>query len=331
MTAHSSGAGRTACHRGHASRLIVAGVLILVGLTATGCATPKNPTTGSHTAPLALPTSSAIVVDDIPSLVVKVEAQPTGSPGSEAPISLIEYFLDAGMRHREEDLEIEQTTAACMQQAGWRYIPAPGTHDNDLLTVGDLQAYRSAYGYGVVSRVEGNKDGGPNLPIYASLSPNDRPRYLDALVGPDAGVPDADRDLPDLPPAGSPGCRSQAQRTVRLKLPRYDETLKAYLATNRIDKHPLLVEADRRWGECMKVRGFHLEDQDDLSRKINELGLGARPTHDVPAEEKRLAQADLACHLAVQWRTRRAVETALLVKISERFPRYAQQIKQLTG
>jgi hypothetical protein len=226
-----------------------------------------------------------------------------------------------GLTEEEFTARVEETQALiaeCMAAAGFEYIPV------DVKTIEAAQArmrtepgytrrtYKEKWGLGVTTRFDNpvrDTGLGPNLEIYEGLPEAERIAYERTLWGEN---PDADfaftLDEEDF--SDTDGCTREAVAQVFTKA----QLKGAYVNPKDlvIDADPRIVEAHRRWSECMHDAGYEYEyDQDEIIEeyqdRLDELlegddpstltGARAEALRKLQEEEIAVALVDLECQI----------------------------------
>jgi hypothetical protein len=253
-----------------------------------------------------------------------------GNTNGEAPLPGIKEF---GLTEEEFSAHVEKTQALiadCMAEAGFEYIPV------DVKTIEKAQlrmrkepgytrrTYKEKWGLGVTTRFDNpvrDTGLGPNLQIYRSLSKPDKLAYSRTLWGED---PNADfvftLDEEDFSSTG--GCTRKAVSKVFTPA-----QLKGSYVNPKdvlVDSDPRIVEAHKKWSECMHKAGYEYEeDQDEIieeyQKRLKELtegddprtltGARARALRKLQAEEIAVSLADLECQIKHTDDVYREVET----------------------
>jgi hypothetical protein len=251
--------------------------------------------------------------------VLGLPACSDSSPGSsEEPLPGIKEF---GLTEEQFAQHVEETQALiadCMSSAGFEYIPV------DVATIEAAQArvrtdpgytrrtYKEQWGLGVTTRLDNpvrDTGLGPNLDIYNALPETEKEAYFHALFGDD---PDADfaftLDEEDFSSTG--GCTREAVSQVftRAQLKGTYVNPKDVL----IESDPRIVEAERRWSECMREAGYEYEgDQDEIIEEFEErleeltdgndpatlTGARAEALRELQQEEIAVSLVDLDCQI----------------------------------
>jgi hypothetical protein len=253
----------------------------------------------------------------------------SGKQGGEAPLPGIKEFGLTEVAFAEHVEKSQALIAECMTAAGFEYIPV------DVKTVEAAQArvrtepgytrrsYKEKWGLAVTTRFDNpvrDTGLGPNLQIYNSLSKADKVAYNRTLFGED---PNADfvftLDEEDFSSTG--GCTRKAVSKVFTPT----QLKGAYVNPKDVlvDSDPRIVEAHRRWSECMHKAGYEYEyDQDEIieeyQERLEELTEGDDPRtltgprlkalRKLQAEEIAVSLADLECQLRHTDRVYRQVE-----------------------
>jgi hypothetical protein len=162
---------------------------------------------------------------------------PEAQGGRESPLAAYAGFghnpVADEARFAREERTRENRIAACMQQAGFFYTPAPAVVVNGTLT--REQAW---------AMVQNN----PNNRYLESLTPAQRTAYSMAL----AGVPDA-----NAPNGPIRGCIGQAHAEVPGVYAAYGRLLEPFermQAEILADSRTVAAEAD--WASCMRGQGY---------------------------------------------------------------------------
>lgn len=246
------------------------------------------------------------------------QASGTDEEGTELP-----GIKEFGLTEREFVDHIERTQsliAECMTDAGFEYIPV------DVKTIQAGQArvrtdpgytrrtYKEKWGLGVTTRFDNPPRDvglGPNLEIWQNLPPVDQEAYARTLWG----DPDTKFDFvfafdeEDFSETG--GCTREAVAQVFTKA-----QLKGTYVNPKdvlVENDPRIIEAEDKWTECMRERGYDYEDDQDeiieeYEERLEELLDGDDPaslTGQRKAALERLQQqeieaslADLECQIA---------------------------------
>ncbi|HYG72325.1 MAG TPA: hypothetical protein VEC15_08580 [Actinomycetota bacterium] len=219
-----------------------------------------------------------------------------------------------GFTEEEFADHIERTQALiaeCMAEAGFEYIPV------DVKTIEAAQArvrtepgytrrtYKEKWGLGVTTRFDNpvrDTGLGPNLDIYNSLPEAEQQAYFRALLGDNPNMDFAFAlDEEDFSDTG--GCTRQAVAQVFTKV-----QLRGNYVNPKdevIDSDPRIIEAHRRWAECMQAAGYDYEyDQDEIIEeyqdRLEELLDGDDPetlTGERAAALRQLQQEEIAVSL----------------------------------
>jgi hypothetical protein len=240
----------------------------------------------------------------------------------------VEAFLSGGKTRRQEEAEIEETTATCMRAAGWRYEPTATLFTGDLATIGDLRSYRAQSGYGMApTKLTLSAERDTNGDYLASLPPERRKAYLVSLHG--SSTPGDESGALVLPREDAKGCRHRAERHVRLGMPRYDERLQQFRRAARLPHHPALRNALTAWSSCMRGRGFAYSMPQEIVRELSRLwtqggaDVDEQTRRALLQRELEVARADVDCYVTAVHPVQRVLEQALLNRIAAAFPQYA--------
>lgn len=221
-----------------------------------------------------------------------------------------------GLTEREFVDHIERTQtliAECMTEAGFEYIPV------DVKTIEAAQArvrtdpgytrrtYKEKWGLGVTTRFDNPPRDvglGPNLEIWQNLPPADQEAYARTLWG----DPDTKFDFvfafdeEDFSETG--GCTRKAVSRVFTQV----QIKGAYVNPKDVlvENDPRVIEAQDRWTECMRGRGYDYEDDQDeiieeYEERLEELLDGDDPvslTGQRKAELERMQQQEIQVSLA---------------------------------
>ncbi len=238
--------------------------------------------------------------------------------------SLVQRVLGEGGAWDRRRAEVEQAVAACMDDAGWAYVPVP------VPEVLPPEEFQRRYGYGVTTGLGGDgRLGGdgpgepaptdPNQAYVESLSEQDRLAWYDALYGP---APE-----PGAPATAPGGCQGWAVRSVYGEVFFDDPTV-----TARLEALDARVAGDRRmrqarlaWRACMQRRGWVVDGPEAIVTRLQErldalgaeaVALGSDALRLLQDEERTIAAADVACHAEhvapVEAQVRREVEARFL-------------------
>ncbi|MGY1650625.1 hypothetical protein [Geodermatophilus sp. SYSU D01119] len=282
----------------------------------------------------------------------------TGTAEQTSPLS---EYLDAvyggdlspeeqERRFAEEQEQVEELVARCMQEQGFEYTPntqsATFVSSEDVEWEPDDRDWVSQYGYGAVNSpyneqpVPEEEYVDPNADYVASLSESEQTAFYEALSGP---VPDEE----DLAEDGSyeydwttAGCQGAAQHEVAGEDPSQSEEFASLFAA--IDElytstatWPGMADLDREWAECMDAAGHggHVTQADAQNSVHDELnaiyedvavsedgtstGEPDQAALDALAErEVELALADLGCREETDYRDR---STEITHEVEEQF------------
>lgn len=202
----------------------------------------------------------------------------------------------ASMDPEAQQLEIEEATAACMKEQGWEYIPVtyPDSYtefsDEDYLeqlkSQGNGNVYWTLYpnGNGEEGDLPTDEFVDPNTEYRESLSEEERIAYEGSLWGtPEeqeaAYTIEIDPETGDemwTSTGEQPGCQGKAYAEVYgedpTQNPEIQETLMGYYEElqARVEADPRVVEANEKWGKCMKDAGFDYANQMEYWEKSYE-------------------------------------------------------------
>jgi hypothetical protein len=231
-----------------------------------------------------------------------------------SPTASLPGVKEYGLSEEQFNQHVEKTQALiaqCMKDAGFEYIPV------DVKTVEDAQkrvrrdpgdtrvSYKQKYGYGATTRFDNpvrDTGLGPNLKIWKSLPPTDQEAYARTLWGEDENA-DFVWTLDEEDFSGTGGCTRKAVEQVFTP----DQVKGNYVNPKDvlIDSDPRIVEARRKWAQCMKAEGYDYTDQDEIiseyEDRLDELLAGDEPqdlTGERAAELKKLQQEEIAASLA---------------------------------
>ena len=283
--------------------------------------TPRSPTTWTGPKLLIAVTAAA--------LILSACGGASGSNGEASLPGIKEFGLteEEFARHVEE---AQALIAECMAAAGFEYIPV------DVKTIEAAQArvrkepgytrrtYKEQWGLAVTTRYDNpvrDTGLGPNLAIYNGLPEKDQVAYFRTLFGKD---PNADfaftLDEEDFSPTG--GCTREAVSQVFT--PAQLEGTYVNPKDVLIDADPRIIEAERRWSQCMHDLGYEYEsDQDEIieeyEERLEELTEGEDPStltgaraealRELQDEEIAVSLADLECQIKHTDSVYREVET----------------------
>ena len=201
--------------------------------------------------------------------------EPADDGGGEQPESLAEYLgfdLDDpdAMAAQEEEMErrVQESTARCMAQEGFEYIPAvdPGS---SVFTVSgaafDQEEYVREQGFGITTwygREETNQGSGggwvdPNEAIVEAMSESESSAYYAALYGVQTESSEG---------ADQPGCQGKALEEVYGQMERMFEELGPMLDEmyQRFLADPRYQEATGEWSGCMSDRGYSYDSTEQM-------------------------------------------------------------------
>lgn len=236
--------------------------------------------------------------------------------GPDEPQKELPGIKEFGLTEREYVDHIERTQtliAECMTEAGFEYIPV------DVKTIEAAQArvrtdpgytrrtYKEKWGLGVTTRFDNPPRDvglGPNLEIWQNLPPADQEAYARTLWG----DPDTKFDFvfafdeEDFSETG--GCTRKAVSRVFTQV----QIKGAYVNPKDVlvENDPRVIEAQDRWTECMRGRGYDYEDDQDeiieeYEERLEELLDGDDPvslTGQRKAELERMQRQEIQVSLA---------------------------------
>ncbi len=247
--------------------------------------------------------------------VVRVGPAPTLSSPSPESLPGSEEF---GLTKAELVQKIEAAEgaiAACMQEAGFEYVPV------DYLTVrksmdADKKAagltddeFRQQFGYGISTRsLSANTPpqlsaydhaatigfGKQNVDLFTSLSPTDQAAYNRALLGENTAATFAvSLEAEDFSTTG--GCTRTAVEQVFA-----DEDLRpAYLNPGDalLAQDQRVITATAKWASCMREAGFAYNNPEEIEPNLKDrlTAISGGDLTQLQGEERAIAVADLAC------------------------------------
>ena len=174
------------------------------------------------------------------------------------------------MAAQEEEMErrVQESTARCMAQEGFEYIPAvdPGS---SVLTVSgaafDQEEYVREQGFGITTwygREETNQGSGggwvdPNEAIVEAMSESESSAYYEALYGVQTESSEG---------VDQPGCQGKAFEEVYGQMERMFEELGPMLDEmyQRFLADPRYQEATGEWSGCMSDRGYSYDSTEQM-------------------------------------------------------------------
>jgi hypothetical protein len=230
-----------------------------------------------------------------------------------SPTQTLPGVKEFGLTEEQFNQHVEKSQALiaqCMKEAGFEYVPV------DVKTIEAAQQrvrmdpgltrreYKEKYGLAVTTRFDNpvrDTGLGPNLQTWQSLPETDQEAYARTLWGED---PNADfvfsLDEEDFSSTG--GCTRKAVEQVFTP-----EQLKGAYVNPKdvlVDSDRRIVEANRKWAECMKAEGHEYTDQDEIideyEERLDELVGDEDPqslTGARAAELKKLQQEEIAVAL----------------------------------
>jgi hypothetical protein len=177
-------------------------------------------------------------------------------------------------RYRRQQIALHRYIAHCMQQAGFQYTPTPS----------------------VVNAPAPPQDA--NERYVASLSPERRTRYNLTLYG----VPDPNDEEnlwdPRSPTGG--GCWGEAMRAIPSVFAAKSELMAQYLAMERaIARDPRVQAAERRWSECMRMRGFSYARPQAMPARQDSAAIRGALTPELEREYRQALEMAPTCATAV--------------------------------
>jgi hypothetical protein len=262
-------------------------------------------------------------------------ADPDGFPTIDR-VTSIDPISDLADRNRTAPAyanAFETLVAQCMTAKGWQYEPAlqteghfsgDGTRPTNPAA---LVQYREQYGYGYLNEppqaAETGRAATDRQGDYeARLTPQQRQEYLADL----GSHPENGRQDP-------PGCREEADATVRRSQPVVDERIINEVL--QLEGHVLKVEpyqtASSRWAECMAGEGFSFSEPNVAQASIAALFMSSPQTGAVPgprtpdarALEIRTATADAHCSLNTVWPVQAQLFGQLVQAMMDKYGREA--------
>ena len=223
----------------------------------------------------------------------------------------------------------QKSIAECMADAGFEYIPV------DVKTIEAAQArvrtdpgytrrsYKEKWGLGVTTRFDSpvrDTGLGPNLKIWRSLPKADQEAYSRTLWGDN---PNYDFvfafDEEDFSQTG--GCTREAVSKVFAA----DQLKGTYVNPKDVlvENDPRIIEAQDKWTQCMRDKGYDYEDDqdaiiEDYEQRLEDMLDGDDPRtltgqrldelHKLQQEEIKVSLADLDCQIRYTDKVFREVE-----------------------
>jgi hypothetical protein len=221
---------------------------------------------------------------------------------------------------------VEPLIAACMNEAGFEYIPVDYltvrkamTSDKSAPGLGD-EEYAAQYGYGISTRLDiaGLPPqlatdtivqiglGEQNIQIFNNLSEADQEAYNHTLFGENTNATFAftieDEDFSE-----TGGCTRAAIEQVFT--PEQMESSFYNPGDALVEQDPRVIAAIADWAACMREEGFDYnspeETEGDIEERLDAILDGAEPEElspdaqaaltELQGEERAIASADLAC------------------------------------
>ena len=248
----------------------------------------------------------------------------SAEPSTPPADAYVELVLGTSQEQAvQKTMAAEELVAACMTQQGFDYVP-----DISRYTFPDEAAvdpppgsreFAESYGYGFVEGPpvsESAQGSNPNDEIMASLGPEGRARYMEALYGASTEESDAAPQEYDWRNAGCMGAAlhetspEAAQNPVAVAL---QEEI-ARIEATALPADPRVVALDDAWATCMADSGYEgLARQGDAAAQATDAWMAYqasvaagnvdpdRDDGDVAAEEKALALADWDCRDEVRY------------------------------
>ena len=216
--------------------------------------------------------------------------EPEDDGDGEQPETLAEYLgfdLDdpdaTAAQAKEMERRMQESTARCMAQEGFEYIPAvdPGSSAFTISgTAFDQEEYVREQGFGITTwygREETGQASGaawvdPNKAIVEAMSESESSAYYEALYGYQTESSEG---------ADQSGCQGKAFQEVYGQMERMFEELGPMLDEmyQRFLADPRYQEATGEWSGCMSDRGYVYDDVEqmydtvytDFGRRLDEL------------------------------------------------------------
>lgn len=289
---------------------------------------------GHHFAPGRRPGRGRHVVALLGTALVLAASACSSSSGEGAtkegrPLPGIKEFGLNEEQYLQHIDKTQKSIAECMADAGFEYIPV------DVKTIEAAQArvrtdpgytrrsYKEKWGLGVTTRFDNpvrDTGLGPNLKIWRSLPKADQEAYSRTLWGDN---PNYDFvfafDEEDFSQTG--GCTREAVSKVFAA----DQLKGTYVNPKDVlvENDPRIIEAQDKWTQCMRDKGYDYEDDqdaiiEDYEQRLEDLLDGDDPRtltgqrldelHKLQQEEIKVSLADLDCQIRYTDKVFREVE-----------------------
>ena len=194
--------------------------------------------------------------------------------------------------------EVEELTAACMQEQGFDYSPMDTSSFSDVMVEGDdvdygSEEYVATHGYGMTTWEaeaeevpEDEAFADPNADYVATMSESEQAAFYEALYGPMEEIEESD---PEAEMAeydwSTAGCSGEAQHEVEVASGVSDPYSDPAFASlqeemdqmySSLESSPELAAVDAEWAECMADAGYpgystQMDAMDDISARSEEL------------------------------------------------------------
>ena len=207
----------------------------------------------------------------------------------EEPKSLQERLFSG---NQADFAEQQRLIRECMVEQGFEYTPMDNRDTGgQRLFDTDSEHFVKEFGYGVstmfASAIDFRPADDPNQEYRNSLDEAQRKAYDIALYGQDLGggtfsssggvaigipIGAAGGDGGDVEITGPGGCMGEALKATGGDRPAFDASLFDDLQDleERIDSDPKMVEAMKKWSQCMAEDGYEYRDQNEAVKEIRE-------------------------------------------------------------
>lgn len=215
----------------------------------------------------------------------------------------IGVFGPRGGASEQQEREIEEQIAECMAEKGFEYIPKepsdgpPTAFEDHPRQEMDEDEFREEYGYGISTwQPEPGERGfepsdDPNHELMEEMDEAERDAWHEALRGRPPIDPD-ELEPGEMPDAGEHehprGCRDEAREEVLGEQLELRKELRDAMEGlhEAMQSDPRVAEAERAWAECMRERGWDVDEPMDAHRMIreehHELIEAHMPEHEMP-------------------------------------------------
>ena len=172
---------------------------------------------------------------------------------------------------------VEERIGACMQEAGFEYVPLDATTVRDAMdSLGTLvgvpdEDFVAQFGYGISTVFDEPGEmiifGDQNIRILESLSEGDQVAYLRTLLGEDTEATFVlTLDDEDFEPIG--GCTRtavEAEFSADVVSGRFGNPFDV-----AVENDPRMIAAREDWARCMREEGYDYDRQEDAEDEIAE-------------------------------------------------------------